>query len=57
MKANYKRFKKYKKAGCCSTKKHNKKIESKLQEIMLKSYPVSFEDMTDEHWALNTKKN
>ncbi|WP_338990049.1 hypothetical protein [Spiroplasma endosymbiont of Seladonia tumulorum] len=26
--------------------------KNKLQELMLKSYPVSFEDMTDEHWAL-----
>lgn len=26
--------------------------ENKLNELMLKSYPVSFEDMTDEHWAL-----
>ncbi|WP_253301788.1 hypothetical protein [Spiroplasma endosymbiont of Phyllotreta cruciferae] len=27
-------------------------IENKLQKLMLKSYPVSFEDMTDKHWAL-----
>ncbi|WP_338966501.1 MULTISPECIES: hypothetical protein [unclassified Spiroplasma] len=29
--------------------------ENKLQELMRKSYPVSFEDMTDEHWALGKK--
>lgn len=29
--------------------------ENKLQELMLKSYPVSFENMTDEQWALGRK--
>ncbi len=33
-------------------KKLNKYIVNKLNKIMLKSYPVSFEDMTEEHWAL-----
>ncbi|WP_400248814.1 hypothetical protein [Spiroplasma sp. ald] len=26
--------------------------ENKLQELILRAYPVPFEDMTDEHWAL-----
>ncbi len=33
-------------------KKLNKKTINKLNQLMLKSYAVSFEDMTDEHWAL-----
>nr|CAK98663.1 hypothetical protein SPICI03_198 [Spiroplasma citri] len=33
-------------------KKLNKKSISKINELMLRSYPVSFEDITDEHWAL-----
>jgi hypothetical protein len=32
--------------------KLNKKTINKLNELMLKSYSVSFEDMTDNHWAL-----
>ncbi len=34
-------------------KKLNKYIVNKLNKIMLRSYPVSFENMTDEHWALD----
>ncbi|WP_338954932.1 hypothetical protein [Spiroplasma endosymbiont of Polydrusus cervinus] len=26
--------------------------ENKLQELMFRSYPASFEDMTDEQWTL-----
>ncbi|WP_253301136.1 hypothetical protein [Spiroplasma endosymbiont of Phyllotreta cruciferae] len=55
MKANYKRFKQYKKTKCCSTKKHNKKIESKLQELMIRDYPVTVNDINDEIWAKNKK--
>ncbi len=33
-------------------KKWNKKIESKLQELMIRSYPVSVDEITDEYWAL-----
>lgn len=33
-------------------KKLNKKTINKLNELMLRAYPVSFEDITDEHWAL-----
>ncbi|UZQ29191.1 MAG: hypothetical protein OHM56_08195 [Spiroplasma phoeniceum] len=29
--------------------------ENKLQQLMVKSYPVSFEEMTYEHWALGKK--
>ncbi len=36
-------------------KKLNKKTINKLNELMLHSYSVSFEDMTDEHWALGKK--
>ncbi len=43
---------KEKKPSCCKTKKHNKKIESKLQELMLRAYPVSFNNINDEHWTL-----
>ncbi|WP_255416604.1 hypothetical protein [Spiroplasma endosymbiont of Megaselia nigra] len=38
-------------------KKLNKYIINKLNQLMLRSYIVSFDDITDEHWALNTKKN
>ncbi|WP_338955949.1 hypothetical protein [Spiroplasma endosymbiont of Polydrusus cervinus] len=38
-------------------KKLNKYIINKLNKIMLKSYLVSLDDITDEHWALNNKKN
>ncbi len=31
--------------------------ENKLQKLMLRSYPISQNDIVDEHWALNTKKN
>ena len=58
MNANYKscnRQWKRKKPSCCKTKKHNKKIESKLQELMLRAYPVSFDNINDEHWALGKK--
>ncbi|WP_425377720.1 hypothetical protein [Spiroplasma endosymbiont of Polydrusus pterygomalis] len=41
--------------GYCFHKECNK--ENKLNELMLKSYPVSQEDITDEHWALNNKNN
>ncbi len=30
--------------------------ENKLQELIRKSYSVSFKDMTDEHWALGRKR-
>ncbi|WP_275428835.1 hypothetical protein [Spiroplasma citri] len=30
----------------------NKKIINKINELMLRSYPVSKDDTTDEHWAL-----
>ncbi len=36
-------------------KKLNKYIVNKLNKIMIRSYPVSLEDMTDEHWALGKK--
>ncbi len=38
-------------------KKLNKYIVNKLNKIMLRSYPVSSDEITNEHWALNTKKN
>ncbi len=38
-------------------KKLNKYIINKLNQLMLRSYPVPFEDITDENWTLNTKKN
>ncbi|WP_338992544.1 hypothetical protein [Spiroplasma endosymbiont of Seladonia tumulorum] len=41
--------------GYCFHKECNQ--ENKLSELMLKSYSVSFENIADEHWALNTKKN
>ncbi|WP_158500819.1 hypothetical protein [Spiroplasma kunkelii] len=31
--------------------------ENKLNELMCKSYLVSQDEITDEHWALNTRKN
>ncbi|WP_158613831.1 hypothetical protein [Spiroplasma endosymbiont of Megaselia nigra] len=34
--------------GYCFQKECNQK--NKLQKLMRKSYSVSFEDMTDEHW-------
>ncbi len=37
-------------------KKLNKKTINKLNQLMLKSYAVSFEDMTDENWALGIIK-
>lgn len=37
--------------GYCS--KCNK--ENKLNQLMLRSYPVTFEDMSDEQWALGRK--
>lgn len=37
-------------------KKLNKKTTNKLNELMLRSYPVSMDDITDEHWA-SIKKN
>ncbi len=33
-------------------KKLNKKTINKLNELMLKSYPVSKNEITQEHWAL-----
>lgn len=36
--------------GYCFHKECNQ--ENKLQELMRKSYSVSFEDMADEQWAL-----
>lgn len=36
-------------------KKFNKKITIKLNELILRSYPVSKEEITDEHWALGKK--
>ena len=38
-------------------KKLNKYIINKLNQLILRSYPVSKDEITDEHWALNTKKN
>ncbi|WP_338954408.1 MULTISPECIES: hypothetical protein [unclassified Spiroplasma] len=38
-------------------KKLNKKITTKLNELILRLYPVSTDDITDEYWALNNKKN
>ncbi|WP_342256283.1 hypothetical protein [Spiroplasma endosymbiont of Poecilobothrus nobilitatus] len=40
--------------GYCFHKECNNQ-ENKLQELMLRAYPVSFEDMTDEQWALGKK--
>ncbi|AXF96564.1 hypothetical protein [Spiroplasma phoeniceum] len=31
--------------------------ENKLNELMGKSYLVSQDEIADEHWGLNTKKN
>ncbi|WP_425378831.1 hypothetical protein [Spiroplasma endosymbiont of Polydrusus pterygomalis] len=39
--------------GYCFHKECNK--ENKLNELMLKSYSVSQEDIIDEHWALNIR--
>lgn len=36
-------------------KKLNKKTINKLNELMLRSYLVSLNDITDEHWALDKK--
>ncbi|KAF0850151.1 hypothetical protein [Spiroplasma poulsonii] len=38
--------------GYCSKCKQ----ENKLQELMRKSYSVSFENVSDEHWALGLRK-
>lgn len=38
-------------------KKLNKYIINKLNQLMLRNYPVSFEDVPDAEWALNTRKN
>lgn len=37
-------------------KKWNKKIINKLQELMIRAYPVTVNDITDEHWALGLRK-
>ncbi|WP_348735518.1 hypothetical protein [Spiroplasma endosymbiont of Ammophila pubescens] len=36
-------------------KKLNEYIINKLNQLMLRAYSVSFEDMTDEQWALGKK--
>ncbi len=38
-------------------KKLNKYIINKLNQLMIRSYPVPFEDITDKNWILNTKNN
>ncbi|WP_268794797.1 hypothetical protein [Spiroplasma kunkelii] len=38
-------------------KKLNKKIINKLNELMLRGYPVSQNKITDEHWTLGLRKN
>lgn len=37
-------------------KKFSKKITIKLNELILRLYPVSKDEITDEHWAI-VKKN
>ncbi len=34
-------------------KKWNKKIESKLQKLMIRAYPVTVNDINDETWETN----
>lgn len=41
--------------GYCSKCNKENKLQNKLQELMRRSYSVSFEEMTDEHWALGKK--
>jgi len=36
-------------------KKLNKKIENKLQKLMMRAYPVTVNDINDEIWATNKK--
>ncbi len=36
-------------------KKWNKKIENKLQELMIRAYLVTVNDINDEIWATNKK--
>ncbi len=36
-------------------KKLNKKIENKLQELMIRACPVTVNDINDEIWATNKK--
>ncbi|WP_338990862.1 hypothetical protein [Spiroplasma endosymbiont of Seladonia tumulorum] len=36
-------------------KKLNEYIINKLNQLMLRAYPVSKNDITDEYWAINKK--
>ncbi|WP_281268815.1 hypothetical protein [Spiroplasma phoeniceum] len=37
-------------------KRLNKKTINKINELMLRSYPVSKDKITDEHWTLGLRK-
>ncbi len=37
-------------------KKLNKKIKNKLQELIIRAYPVTVNDINDEIWATTIKR-